>query len=65
MFNKRSRKRKGQSTVEYLVVVAGVIAALIVFLAPGGPFNTEFGKALNAGTDGMVNMANRLRGSRN
>ena len=58
------KKKKGQSTVEYLVLVAAIIGALIIFLRPGGPFQTAFNDTLDEGTTGMVNMAERLSGSR-
>ena len=54
------KAKKGQSTIEYLVLVAGVIAALILFLKPGGPFAVAFNKTLTTGTNGMENMAIRL-----
>lgn len=51
-------KKKGQSTVEYIVLVAAIIAAVIVFVP------TTFNKALNglwgAGTARMTNFAGRL-----
>ena len=59
------RSKKGQSTVEYLILVAGVIALLLVFV---GTKNLGFQQALNdtytKATDGMTNMADRLRSSR-
>ena len=57
-------KKKGQSTVEYIILVAAVIAALIVFLSPNGPFKSAFGNTLATGTNGMTDMANRLQTSR-
>ena len=57
------RKRKGQSTIEYIVLVTGVIVVLIVFLRPNGVFNTAFNTTLSTGTNGMTNMAGRLGGS--
>ena len=60
----KQKKKKGQSTIEYLILVTGVIAALIAFLKPGGPFNVQFNASLQQSTDGMLNMANRLRISR-
>jgi len=39
MFKKN--KKRGQSTLEYLVLVAMVIAVLIVFLRPGGCSRTR------------------------
>ena len=58
------RKRKGQSTVEYIILVAAVLAALIIFLKPGGVFQSSFNRALTSGTNGMEDMANRLADSR-
>jgi len=57
-----TRKKKGQSTVEYIILVAAIIGALIVFL-PGG-FQTAYEATLNSGTNGMENMAGRLSSSR-
>lgn len=62
---KCKNKKKGQSTLEYIVLVTGVIAILIVFLRPGnGIFNTAFNQTLSSGTNGMTDMANRLATSR-
>jgi hypothetical protein len=61
---KNNRRKKGQSTLEYIILVTGVIAILIVFLRPGGGFNTSLNETLKAGTNGMTNMARRLMGSR-
>ncbi|HPD84624.1 MAG TPA: class III signal peptide-containing protein [Candidatus Omnitrophota bacterium] len=58
----RSRKR-GQSTMEYLILVAGVIAILIVFLKPSGVFRTALNSTYQDASQGMENMANRLKGS--
>ena len=58
------RKKKGQSTVEYIILVAAVLAALIIFLRPGGVFQTAFNDTIATGTNGMQVMANRLATSR-
>ncbi|MDO8579971.1 MAG: class III signal peptide-containing protein [Candidatus Omnitrophota bacterium] len=55
------KKKKGQSTLEYIILVAGVIAVLIVFLAPGGIFQTSFNSILSSGTQGGVQLANALK----
>ena len=60
--NVKSRKKKGQSTVEYIILVAAVIGALIIFLP--GTFKTAYNATLSSGTDGMQNMALRLSTSR-
>lgn len=56
-----TKKKKGQSTVEYIILVAAVLAAILVFVA--GPFKTAFQDTLSSGTNGMTNMAGRLEGS--
>jgi hypothetical protein len=62
---KQQKKKKGQSTLEYIILVTGVIAVLLFFLNPnGGLFNTAFNTTLTKGTNGMEEMANRLRYSR-
>jgi len=65
MFIKKTRKKKGQSTLEYIILVTGVIAVLIIFLNPTtGLFTKAFNKAISMGSDGMENMAERLNTSR-
>ncbi len=59
---KPQKKKKGQSTVEYIILVAAIIGALIIFLPT--TFRTAFNAALISGTNGMENMADRLSGSR-
>lgn len=62
---KLQKKKKGQSTLEYIILVTGVIVVLLVFLNPqGGVFNKAFNSTLAEGTNGMLNMAQRLSGSR-
>jgi len=56
------RKKKGQSTVEYIILVAAIIGALIIFLP--GTFRSAYNATLTSGTNGMQNMAERLAGSR-
>jgi uncharacterized protein (UPF0333 family) len=59
------KTRKGQSTLEYLVLVAMVIAILIIFLNPTtGIFGRAYNNTLQQGTQGMTDMANRLSMSR-
>ncbi len=59
------RSKRGQSTVEYIILVAGVIAILIFFVGSGNsPFRTSLNKTYNSATQGMENMASRLAASR-
>lgn len=65
MFKNLHRKKKGQSTLEYIIMVTGVVVVLILFLGPNGIFRTAYNQTLGQGTNGMQDMANRLRNSRN
>ena len=49
-------KRDGQSTVEYLVLLAAVIVVCIVFLGRGGTMYVAVENVLN----GSFNLINRL-----
>ena len=58
------RSKKGQSTVEYLILVAGVIAILLVFVGnSGSPFRKALNSTYDSATNGMQNMAGRLANS--
>ncbi len=60
-----NRKKKGQSTIEYIILVAGVLAALLIFLGPTGLFQAAYQDMLGSGTNGMESMANKLSESHN
>ena len=55
--------RSGQSTVEYILVVAAVIAVIIA--ATTGNFKTRLTTTVDTATSGMEDMANRLHGATN
>ncbi|MCP3685703.1 MAG: class III signal peptide-containing protein [bacterium] len=60
--SKKNNKKKGQSTVEYILVVTAVIATLIVFLNPsGGLFSKKVNGILTDTADTMNVMSNRLK----
>jgi hypothetical protein len=51
---KRARaKKKGQSTVEYLVLMAVVIAVLITFMRPGGSVQRSVNQGYAVATNRM------------
>jgi uncharacterized protein (UPF0333 family) len=56
------RKKRGQSTLEYIILVAAVIAALLFFLP--NAFQTSYDATLTTTADTMNQMANRIAGSR-
>jgi len=54
--------QKAQSTVEYMLLVAAVIAVVVVFTTNKGTgsFQNGLGQVFNQTTQDMVNVANRL-----
>ncbi len=59
---KQLRNKRAQSTVEYVILVAIVISVILAFT--NGVFKTAFNSTLQQATNGMEDMANRLRTSR-
>jgi len=53
-----TKNKKGQSTVEYILLVTAVIAVIITITT--GPFKTKLTDTINKTTDGMGIMADRL-----
>ena len=59
------RNKQGQSTIEYVILVAGVILVIIWFVGnQSSPFQNSLNSTLQQATNGMEDMANRLRTSR-
>lgn len=55
------RNKRAQSTVEYLILVAAVIAVILAFAgSSSSPFRTTLNSVLQGSTDIMSNMSNRL-----
>ena len=52
--------QKGQSIVEYVILVAVVIAALIVFLGRGGIFERSYEKSISGQGDDIKAMADKI-----
>lgn len=58
------RNRKGQSTVEYIILVTAVIAVIIVFVFnPNSPFRQRVNQTFDQATNSMTNMSERLSNS--
>ncbi len=53
-----TKNKKGQSTVEYILLVTAVIAVIITITT--GPFKEKLTDTINKTTDGMGTMADRL-----
>ncbi len=59
------KNKRGQSTLEYILLVTAVVVVLLGFLASKtGIFQTSLNATLTQGTNGMNNMSIRLSGSR-
>ncbi|MBI3618194.1 MAG: class III signal peptide-containing protein [Candidatus Omnitrophica bacterium] len=52
--------REGQSTVEYILIVAGVLVAVLVFLSNNGIFQNALNATYNTNINSMLNMAGRI-----
>lgn len=59
-----TRKKKGQSTLEYIILVTGVTALMVAILTTSGGFNQAINATIEGTAAGMGNMVNRLRASR-
>lgn len=59
----RSRgRKKGQSTIEYIILVAAVIAAILIFVGSGA-FYDGYNSAISGVANAMTNVAGRLSNS--
>ncbi len=59
----RSRgRKKGQSTIEYIVLVAAVIAAILIFVGSGA-FNQGYNSAITGVSNQMNVIGSRLSNS--
>ena len=58
------KNKRGQSTVEYILLVTAVIAVMIVFAAsPGGPLQTQLNSTLNMFTTEINSESGQYQGS--
>ena len=58
--------RKGQSTVEYILLVTAVVAVIILFTVGNGSlFQTRLSSVFNQTTQDMLNVASRLQSNAN
>jgi hypothetical protein len=55
-----TRNSKGQSTVEYILVVAAVIAAILIFGNRQGMFQGALNATYDTNINSMLNMAERI-----
>ena len=58
------KNKRGQSTVEYVLLVTAVLVVIIAFVsAPKGGFQGQLNSSLNAVASDMNSMGDRLSGS--
>jgi len=57
---KEMSDRKGQSIIEYILMIAAVVAILIVFLGRGGVFQQSYNKVIKMQGNDMYQMANAI-----
>lgn len=55
-----TRTRRAQSTIEYILVVAAVIVAVLIFLSRNGIFQNALNATYDANINSMLNMAERI-----
>lgn len=55
-----TRTCRAQSTIEYILVVAAVIAAVLIFLGRNGIFQNALNAAYDTNINSMLNMAERI-----
>ena len=56
------RANKGQSTVEYILLVTAVMVVIILFTTgKNSPFQTSLNSVFNSTTQDMLNVASRLQ----
>lgn len=51
------KNKNAQQTLEYLVLVTGVVALLIVFFGPNGTFRASFNRTTDYAVESMQNSA--------
>ena len=52
--------RGGQSIVEYILLVAGMIALAIIFLGRGGVFERSYNSVIQTQGSDLLDMTNRI-----
>lgn len=58
--NDASKKRQGQSTIEYIILVAAVIVIGLLVAQQGGVFQRALNATVDTNLNAMMNMADRI-----
>jgi len=59
----RIKNKRGQSTVEYILLVTAVIVVIIVFVGQGGQFQSQLNSSLNSVTVDINDLGDKLHTS--
>ena len=59
------RGKHGFSTLEYVIVITGVISVAVLFLRPSGPLSQAINVSYQTASNSMLEMGSRLAASRN
>ncbi|MEI6437124.1 MAG: class III signal peptide-containing protein [Candidatus Omnitrophota bacterium] len=55
------KNKRGQSTLEYIILMTAVVVAIVAFLvSPGSPFKSSLNKTLNTTTGAMETVSGKL-----
>jgi hypothetical protein len=57
---KEMNGRKGQSIIEYILMIAAVVAILIIFLGRGGVFERSYNNVVQMQGNDMYGMTNEI-----
>ncbi len=52
--------RRGQSTIEYILIVACIIVAVLLFLSRNGVFQGALNATYDTSVNSMLNMSERI-----
>ncbi len=63
-FFERKLDRRGVITLEYVILITGVISVLVLFLQPSGLFSSAMNATYQSTANSMVDMGLRLARSR-
>ena len=58
--SKNHPNKKAQGVLEYIILVATVIAFLLIFFKPGGTFSRSFDNVIQMQGKGMLNMSRTI-----
>ncbi len=53
--------KKGQSTLEYVILFAAVVIVFVAYLRPGGTFTQKMTQSLDDTTDTMTDVSRRVK----